>query len=351
MSQIYPAAYTLLMMAALWAAGTFFVISLYRKYKHSQYIVLLIATISMTFWAFLMSLSFIYGLISLLRISTFFYAIALSQGVLFFDLIWKERPNVFRMSVVTGLIMLELVLMWDSDAVILKDMGGYIIPYWNGTFLIVTLLTLLVSLLFCFHTAVILWLKMPKNMKRELRGLIPGIIILAPGSLIGRQFFGMMGLSIMAVLGIAILGYYGIKNPQLLYILPFTLHRLIVINKKSGLTLYDYQWTESQINDVLIGGLVKALQNISYEILNQGHIQELVLDNGILLLNEGHHVMVGIFASKASNYLKSCIKKFTENFETLFNIVLCNEEDCEITQFTTAEAIISSYFAHIPKRI
>jgi hypothetical protein len=110
----------------------------------------------MIFWSLLMAMSFIFVLTDLIRISMIFYAIALIFAVLFFDLIWKETPNVYRMSFIIGLSMVIFVLTLDPDSVVLKEVNGFTIPFWNGLFSIFSIMTLVVSLIFCFQTAIVL---------------------------------------------------------------------------------------------------------------------------------------------------------------------------------------------------
>ena len=337
----------MLIMATLWFVGTIYVIILFKKYRYIQYIPLLISSVSMVCWSSLMGMAFIFDLTILLEICIIFYALALCFAVLFFDLMWKETPSISRMSIVIGLLIVNFTLMWVPDSIITAEVNGFIIPIWNGLFFIVSLITLIVSLLFCFQTAITLWIKMPKSMKKQMWGIIPGIIILAPGSLLGFVLWGLLGLSIIATIGIAVLGYFGIRNPQILHVLPFTVHRLIVIDKFSGVTYFDYKWTESQVNEVLLGGLVKALQQISHDILNQGNIKEVILDNGILILKEGKFVTVGVFTSNSSNYLQGCINGFTEAFESNFTELLSNNTG-EISRFASTVELINQIFSNIP---
>jgi hypothetical protein len=339
----------MLFMAALWVGGLFFIIALYRKYRNNAYLTLSLAAISMIFWASFMAFAFIYSSDFLLRICMVFYAVALTFAVLFFDLIWRESANIYRMTIVVGLALVILVIIWYPDSVAYENIEGFVVPFWNGTFFAISFILLVVSLIFCLHTGIKLWIQMPKYMKKQMSGLVAGVIILAPGSILADIFWGFFGLTIFAIAGIAIAGYYGIRNPQILYILPFVVHRLIVVHRESGISCFDYKWTESDLSEVLLAGLVKALQSISHDILNEGNIREVLLDNGILILQELKYITVGVFASNSSKYLRSCLKQFAHSFEEQYQSEIINGAN-KTDVFLGATDLIDQHFANIPKR-
>jgi hypothetical protein len=139
-----------------------------------------------------------------------------------------------------------------------------------------------------------------------------------------------------------------IYQPQLLYVLPFKLHRLTVIEAESGVSLFQYEWSSEKIDESILSGLISAIQNMGEEILKRGGIRRIDWELGLLFFATGKYTIVTLLSSKASKSLRSSLSSFTEAFENKFQEQL--ESDYrELSQYTAANELITEYFANIPK--
>ena len=132
-----------------------------------------------------------------------------------------------------------------------------------------------------------------------------------------------------------------------LYILPFKVSRLDVIKKPSGGALDSYVWNEVGLNQNVLSGLLTAIRTISHELLKMGELGEVHLQEGILILDTSENVVVDLVSSKSSKYLRSSLKKFTQEFEKQFGeLVKANYSNLD--QYEPTKQLVESIFSNIP---
>jgi len=122
------------------------------------------------------------------------------------------------------------------------------------------------------------------------------------------------------VIGGIIIIFSVLREPKLLYILPFTIHR-IVIKDRNGHPLYDHDWSETNISEAIFTGFLNAVQLMSEEVMHIGGLLDINLEEGILILKESKNITVGLVASKSSKLLRGSLIKFTNDFEICKNSV------------------------------
>ena len=108
-----------------------------------------------------------------------------------------------------------------------------------------------------------------------------------------------------------------LREPKLLYILPFTIYRILVKDKE-GYPLFDHDWAESNINEILFTGFINSVQIMSEEVMKVGGLLDINLKEGILILDELNYITVGVVASKSSGLLKDSLIDFSREFENKF---------------------------------
>ncbi len=139
-----------------------------------------------------------------------------------------------------------------------------------------------------------------------------------------------------------------LKEPKLLYILPFELNRLVVKDKK-GYPLYTHNWSKSNINDVIFIGFLNRVQIMSEKIIDKGELLDIELNQGILIFNEGQYITVGLLTSKSSKLLRKLVSNFTNEFEEKFQRFLkisCTDTD----KYKSAYCLIEKHFSNFPNR-
>ncbi|MBN1216593.1 MAG: hypothetical protein JXA99_14285 [Candidatus Lokiarchaeota archaeon] len=161
----------------------------------------------------------------------------------------------------------------------------------GGWFLIIMYLFTGIILFYFFYWGLKTWFNSPFLIKREASLFLIGNLFVSVIAFIIfflGVFFNIYLLYfsyIFITLGSVIIMISILKEPKLLYILPFELNRLVVKDRK-GYPLYTYNWSESNINDVLFIGFLNRLQIMSEKIIDKGEVLDIELNQGILILNE-----------------------------------------------------------------
>ena len=344
---IPPLSIAALIHMPIWGTVAIALMFLFKKHKTKAYFISSLAFICATLWSPFMAAAFYYKSELCLRVTSMFFGLALFFASWFIDLIWYEKPTITRMTIVSTNVAVTFITMWLPDAIIYITLDGYEIPYWGGVFRYSSLLSFFLGAFFIFHTLIVLWRKLPLFLKRKMWPAIPGMLIIFPGSIFSYIYAHLAGISITTIIGLVIVGYAGLKNPQIMYMLPFRVHRLIIVHQNSGICIYDYPWSKSETSDVLLAGLIKALSSFGKEVLDKGIVQEIKLNNGILIIEEGTTIMTGLFASNTSNYLHDCMKNLTVKFEEIFKTEIENDY-CHRDCFDQAKNLVKEVFSNIP---
>jgi hypothetical protein len=307
----------------------------------------LLAMLFLSLWSIGLTLSFYYVSELIFRVNNLNFAFGILFFVMFIDLVRNDTLSIIKTSITSGTLIAIFILIWFPDSVVLMNMGDYSVPYWNSLNLVVSYFMLYVALISILNYCAIVLKNAPKRFKSDSKRIILGVCIFAFGTFTASLFMSFIGMEIASGVGFLISGYYVIKYSELLYVLPFTVHRLTVIDRSSGIMLYDYAWTDNPINSTLIGGLLQGLQNISTEVLKRGEIEEIKLKSGILLFRSTPNILVGLLTSKTSAHLRDGFGKFVSEFENCFqqNLENNNVSNCN---YEEADNLIKSIFANIP---
>jgi hypothetical protein len=224
----------------------------------------------------------------------------------------------------------------------------YTVPRVTVIFEILVLLNLIVVLGVAFHWLVANAIRAPKSIKNAARNLLFTGFLLGPCIILADMFVNFVVALAFALLSVVILVMVAFRNPQLLYILPFQVYRLLVIDTESGISIFSYSWVETEIDDVLLGGLLQGFQTISHQVMKHGRIQEVRLDNGVLILQTAKPIFVGLLASQSSKFLEECLKNFTDGFvQEFFPPGTSTFRDCD--HYSPALNLIKRFFSNIPE--
>ena len=148
-------------------------------------------------------------------------------------------------------------------------------------------------------------------------------------------------------IGMIITIYIMIKDPKILYILPFKAYSIVVVHSTAGFPLFYHNWSEPFINQDLFTCVLSATERMTTEVLMKGRINSINLEQGVLILEKRTNIIVGLLASKTSKFLKDCLIDFSEQFENRFEAKL-TEAPNELHSFDSAMELIDKTFAYIP---
>ena len=193
----------------------------------------------------------------------------------------------------------------------------------------------------------------PLMIKREanifLFGIIFGIISVPIYVFFPIKPYNNVIGDIIIGLGIVFLTFAFIREPKLLYILPFTIHRILV-KDRNGYGLYDHDWLESDIKEPIFTGFINAVQLISEEVMHIGGVLSIDLTEGILILNESKYITVGLITSKSSKLLRDSLRGFSKDFEEKFQMEL-KKSSIDKNDYLAAYELIEKYFSNFPHKI
>ncbi len=308
------------------------------------------------FWVFMLldGLAFLFlseflGLINgiILFLATIFIIIGVNYTI-------KESFYSIGLIIAIGLSILLFYVGTQPGAVDIELQSGYLRVRWVGLFSTLAMTLTGVALYYLLYWGIKTYKHAPFLIKKEASIFFIGILIVSPLSLVFYYLYVFEPLFILAsgiamLVGAIIITLTVIREPKLLYILPFTIYR-IVVKDRDGHPLYDHDWSESNITETIFTGFLNAVQLMSEEVMHIGGLLDIHLEEGILILKESNRITVGLVSSKSSKLLRGSVIKFTEDFEKKFDRELKRSET-EMSHYEEAFELIEKYFSNFPYKI
>ena len=268
--------------------------------------------------------------------------------------ITKESYYSYGFIVVVGLSVLFVYFGLQPNAVSIQIQGGHIRLPWLGLFSNIGMLLTAVIEVYLFYWGIKTLMNAPFLIKKEAYLFFFGVFF---GSVVAIVFYILhlidplyLLVSNFAILtGLIVITLSAIIEPKLLYILPFTVYR-IVVKDREGYPLFDHDWSKSEISENIFTGFINALQLMSEEIMNIGGLLDIQLKDGILILHESKNITVGLITSKSSKLLRSSVANFTRDFENKFGKIL-EERNNDMREYESAHKLIEKHFSNFPSRI
>ena len=266
----------------------------------------------------------------------------------------KETFYSKGLLVISGLSTLFIYVGTQPGAIGISLEAGYLRVDWIGVFNIIGIFFTSISVFYLFFWGLKTWVNSPILIKKEASIFFIGILFICPLGLIFYVLYLFETLlilvsDIMIMIGALIFIFTLAREPKLLYILPFTIHRIIV-KDRDGHPLYDHDWSETNISEAIFTGFLNAVQLISEEVMHIGGLLDINLEEGILILKESKNITVGLVASKTSKLLRDSVIKFTDDFERKFERELKNSVK-DMSQYEAAFELIEKYFSNFPYKI
>ncbi|MFX1478384.1 MAG: hypothetical protein ACFFCI_09645 [Promethearchaeota archaeon] len=310
---------------------------------------------------YFMGLFFLIDVLSILLLNTLLcriYALMLFPSTVFFiigiNYVIKDSFNSVALILAFSLGILYCYIAIQPNSVNLIFESGFLTTNMAGLFEIIgdSFQILLGSVVFYWGMKTLL--NVPFLIKKEALIFFIGIVFASLITLIIYIFsywdpiyisFANIATGIGSFMFIIAI----VREPKLLYILPYTVHRIIVKDRE-GFPLYDHDWAESKVNESLFSGFLNAVQLMSEDVMNIGGLLDINLEEGILILKESELITVGLIASKSSVLLRDSVVNFTNDFEKKFEKELKRSVK-DMTQYEGTIELVEKHFSNFPYKI
>ena len=128
-------------------------------------------------------------------------------------------------------------------------------------------------------------------------------------------------------------------------ILNIKARRLIVISNKDGIPLFDQKFSHltRSTDESLLAGLLQALMDLSQEIFDTRILHEIVIADGILIMEHTKYVTVGFLCGRSTDHLRGLLQTFVQAFCNRF------EKDLEryfgnVEPFLKTSELVKEFF-------
>ncbi len=290
--------------------------------------------------------------------------------IIFF--IWIDYVQTERVRPVTMLPIVSIVVAY-ATMILTSSEGFHLYIYTEnsveiartigkvGAALVLDILVLMMEYVAMLWYFLNLFRHAPPHLKpitKFLAATICLVFIVEATILLGVRTLPMNGLSltlysISALLPAILVTVFTVvvfSVPQVLFILSFQVSRLMVIHGESGICLFDYRFRYQPVDDTLFSGLLQGLQQLSLDVLHVGNLQEIRYEHGVLIMHRCPLFTIGLYSSRWSKYLATCVAQFARAFEGQFHAQV-DKFHGETTDFVRAVPLIDKYFHYIPRDI
>ncbi|MHA1460629.1 MAG: hypothetical protein ACTSO8_04025 [Promethearchaeota archaeon] len=140
-----------------------------------------------------------------------------------------------------------------------------------------------------------------------------------------------------------------IKDPRIIFILPFKAYRILIVDTNESVALFKHDWAKvGKLEENMFSMMLQAIGSVLDDILKKGEVQEIQMDRAVLLIHHDktHSIASILIASKSSKSLKDALKKFNENFITVFRSNLDDER--KVGSFKESQEIVDKIFDFVP---
>lgn len=279
--------------------------------------------------------------------------------IITYDFINYDRLDAFKLSFLSSINVLLIYSMFLKNSVkpILLDNLDKSFNTENLMRYSINILALFVLIVYTYYTVKI-YINTPLKYKKYGLWNLIGIILLGPLTLVSYALqisHFLIGITaIISSLGSTISTIAIVKYPKLIHTLTFRVERLSVIDSQTGSTLYTHYWTENLkfIKDGLFGSVFEGIKLFAEEVLNQGEIQEIVMDKLIIIVKKysKNNLYFTIMSSKSSKIIRENLEIFIKLFVERFSSKLAAMHGPVLTiqEFNEASDLISKAFPYIP---
>jgi hypothetical protein len=276
--------------------------------------------------------------------------------IVFIELSRKERVSPLK---ITILFILEFVLLSVTFLIPASENYDVIQGYGvhnKGILRIIQVIFLLYFVFQYFIWTIQTWKKAPPKFKRLATWLLFGstlfsivtVLMYAMGGVI--KLFNSLAFftnGIGAFITIIVI----LKDPKIIYILPFKAYRILVLDTNEGIALFRYDWAEiGKVEENIFSMVLQAVGSVLDEILKKGEVREIQMDRAILLIQHDKRIPIAsvLVTSKSTKSLRYGLRVFNEEFISRF---YTDDIDFhEVSKFKDASLLVEKIFEFVPER-
>ncbi len=271
---------------------------------------------------------------------------------IFIELSRKENVSSTK---ITALFIIEIALLYVN----FLPGGRVIIPGYGvhnkGILRIFQVVFLLYFVLFYFLWSFQTWKKAPHELKRlmnfHLFGSILFSIATATMYALGSFFkiLNSVGFFINGI-GAFITVVVVLKEPKIIYILPFKAYRILVVDTNEGLTLFKYDWAKlGEVEENIFSTVLQSIGSILDEILKKGEVREIQMDRAVLLIQHDKKYPIAsvLISTKSTKSLRFGLRVFYDQF--ISNFYTLGDDLHEVSKFDKAKTLIETVFDFVPE--
>ena len=253
-----------------------------------------------------------------------------------------------------GLGTLAFYLAFQPDAVLPSFFGGYSTYVWMGLFKALNYVFTSFALVFFLVWIIKIRKNTPFEIKRDSNILLLGAIILSVPTIVFNITYilvpaFLMVANVVFTAGLTLITFIIRKEPKLLFVLPFTPYRIVVLNHKGEL-LYQHLWSQLDMKEPKLTPYLGLIQDTPTGSSSREDILEIHLKDSVIIFYESEAVRVGLFVSKASKLLREIITKFATEFEMRFRNII-GASSVNPVDFKSTSELIDKYFSIFPSRL
>jgi len=140
-----------------------------------------------------------------------------------------------------------------------------------------------------------------------------------------------------------------LKDPRIIYILPFKAYRILVVDTNQSVALFKHDWAKvGELEENMFSMMLQAIGSVLDDILKKGEVQEIQMDRAVLLIHHDKTNSIAsiLIASKSSKSLRHGLKRFHEKFFTVFHSNLDDERI--VGGFEETRKIVDNIFDFVP---
>ncbi|MEX2683365.1 MAG: hypothetical protein Q6373_017445 [Candidatus Sigynarchaeota archaeon] len=207
-----------------------------------------------------------------------------------------------------------------------------------------------------FYFCIKIYRNVPRSLKRPALINIIGAFLVSIMYILTNKYIGGFSKVIPSIdrifqaVGALMHAVVLMKHDQLCFTLPFKTQRLVVINTRTGMSLFTYTWHELDrpIDEDLFSSMLHGISLLVNESVDKGDIQEIKMEKGVLLISRDYKYPVAsvLVASKSSSVLREGLAAFNRQFINEFGQYVDNYTDTEL--FNDAKKLVATCFGFVP---
>lgn len=139
-----------------------------------------------------------------------------------------------------------------------------------------------------------------------------------------------------------------LRHEQLAKLLPYRVYRLLILDNKSGICIYNYEFYPFELQEDMVCAVLQGLQQMSFEFFKQGSMEQIEFEHGFLIFKKTELVTACVLITRPSKYIRTCLSAFLTEFEARFDANLHNNMG-DLSVYAGASDITKRTFYLIPQ--